>query len=47
METIIIQADSKKIKALKAFQIPFTVAKKEESPSPSDPAFVEKIQKRS
>ncbi len=45
METIIIQADSKKMKALKgflkAFQIPFTAPKKEESPY--DPEFVKMV----
>lgn len=48
METIIIQADSKKMKALKAFlkafNISFTVSEKEEKPY--DPAFVKKILER-
>ena len=58
METIIIHADSKKMKALKAFlkafEISFTVSNIEEAPSnsekkgqsPYDPKFVSKILKR-
>lgn len=49
METIVIQAEPKKAKAikqfLKAFDVSFKTTKKEESPY--DPAFVKKILKRS
>ena len=45
MESIIIHADSKKMKALKAFlkafQISFTVAKQKDSPY--DPEFVKMV----
>jgi hypothetical protein len=49
METIIIQADAKKAKAikdfLKAFDIAFKTSKKEESPY--DPEFVKMVLERS
>lgn len=48
MDTVIIQAESKKLKALvkflKAFNIPFEL-KKGEKEDEYDPAFVEKILK--